>query len=536
MAVSDFYAKALDIASEGVVPSSPDDVQEGCELPREWINHMTVKRWHFAGAAQYRKSLDDLGSNRYGDELSRLKLAEQHVKKALESSKRDVSEAIVADLKSLQGVLASNIARATKDNDLIYLEPVTPVAQLAPVTAAVMVHEKCPPEISNPIPLLRDSPAPAFGRPLFQELVPYGVHLALSIYDDRKDTFVRDEIATRREELDGIATTTLQSLNLPGSLQALEQPVGLPPSLLRKSDEIRSEGGLGRIEALLDNVRQSSTMDTDLLGEIIATLDDDASRRPPDEACNHFAQRVQEFQRNLADAASADATVRQKLEEAQDSIGILEGGREALEAAVPAQHVASSSHASATDPQLQKQSRAVRALRIELEGLDDLLDSRASILAEAKATAASDDVRPKVMREAGAIAANATASGGGSALVIQAAHFEPLFEVEMQKYDKFKRELDLSESDQAERLERIRVSSLSRVIVRGHNAESGLISNVMMISSKLERSTRRSSDVNGRCRRWIPPIKSIAKLNLTSSRESASTISWPNCSMSSDSR
>ena len=44
-------------------------------LPSGWENHLTVKRWHFAAAAQYRKACDDLGANRYGDEPSSVKFA-----------------------------------------------------------------------------------------------------------------------------------------------------------------------------------------------------------------------------------------------------------------------------------------------------------------------------------------------------------------------------------------------------------------------------------------------------------------------------
>lgn len=188
---------------------------------------MTVKRWHFAAAAQYRKSCDDLGANRcvknlgnllrrapiltlpiarrYGDELGRLKVGEGHVKRAMDSSKRGVAQSVLDDLKSLQQIIAANLARGSRDNDLIYLEPITPASNLPPIAPAVMAKAVLPAELANPIPLLRETPAPALGKPLFAELVPYGVHLAISIYEDRKDSLVREEISARREELDAIS-------------------------------------------------------------------------------------------------------------------------------------------------------------------------------------------------------------------------------------------------------------------------------------------------------------------------------------------
>jgi programmed cell death 6-interacting protein len=79
-----------------------------------------------------------------------------------------------------------------------------------------MVKTTTPIEVSDPVGWLmsRDSGM----EPLFSGLVPYGVHLALSmydacailwwlmsgIYDDRKDTLVR-ELDGKREELDGVA-------------------------------------------------------------------------------------------------------------------------------------------------------------------------------------------------------------------------------------------------------------------------------------------------------------------------------------------
>lgn len=65
--------------------------------PQSIVNFVRVKKAHFAAAAHFRKSLDDLASNRYGEEISRLERAQASVqeamgvlgrgKKALESSR-----------------------------------------------------------------------------------------------------------------------------------------------------------------------------------------------------------------------------------------------------------------------------------------------------------------------------------------------------------------------------------------------------------------------------------------------------------------
>jgi programmed cell death 6-interacting protein len=48
----------------------------------------------------------------------------------------------------------------------------------------------------------------------------------------------------------------LRKLHLPSSLEALERPVGLPPSLVRKAEEVRLERGPTKIEASLADVER----------------------------------------------------------------------------------------------------------------------------------------------------------------------------------------------------------------------------------------------------------------------------------------
>jgi programmed cell death 6-interacting protein len=76
--VSEYYSEALAAANaakgaNGQWPFSfpsvslPTVAQSSANLltrwGQEWINHVNVKRLHFAAAAQYRKSCDDLAAN-----------------------------------------------------------------------------------------------------------------------------------------------------------------------------------------------------------------------------------------------------------------------------------------------------------------------------------------------------------------------------------------------------------------------------------------------------------------------------------------
>jgi hypothetical protein len=66
--------------------------------------------------------------------------------------------------------------------------------------------------------------------------------------------------------------SALQSLNLPGSIQALERPAGLPPSLLKKAEEVESEGGVQRIQSLLTEVQRLSKSNSKLLSDVCPTF------------------------------------------------------------------------------------------------------------------------------------------------------------------------------------------------------------------------------------------------------------------------
>lgn len=54
---------------------------------------------HFEAAAQYRLSQDELDKSRYGEEIARLRVAEGLAKKGLDTGKRGVADAVVADLR-----------------------------------------------------------------------------------------------------------------------------------------------------------------------------------------------------------------------------------------------------------------------------------------------------------------------------------------------------------------------------------------------------------------------------------------------------
>lgn len=145
----------------------------------------------------------------------------------------------------------------------------------------------------------------------------------------------------KREELDGVAASTLQSLSLPGSLQALERPIGLPPSLIKKAEEVDAAGGVDKIRSLFMDVQRLSKSNAKLLSDAWEILDQEAHEteqllerqphlaetRPPSHVANqHLIGQAHQWEDTIKQAAASDATVRAKWEEWRNQIEILAGG------------------------------------------------------------------------------------------------------------------------------------------------------------------------------------------------------------------
>ncbi|KAJ9125522.1 hypothetical protein QFC22_000483 [Naganishia vaughanmartiniae] len=447
MQVAEFYASALANSAEGLNPTAH-------YFPAAWTSHVTVKRYHFEAAAQYRLSMDDLEKGRYGDEIARLQLAETLAKKALDAVKPGLSTAVSSDLRSLQGILASSLKRAVRDNDLVYVQPIPPVAQLASITPAAMVKPVTPASVENSLEWLMHEG----GGALFSGLVPYGVHLALSIYDDRKDTLVRTELHGKREELDALAATTLQSLGLPGSITALERPTSLPPALLQKAEEVQMQGGIAKVQALLQEVTRVAKYNANTLEEVFDILDQEAMeeemlheryadidtiRQSSHQANAHLVEQAEKYRATLTQAKKSDGDVLLKWQEWVNLIGILAGGEDALE-----RHIPSSGRGN---PEADI-TPTIRSLRSLLEDLEDVRNHRARLVAEAQRVVQQDDIRSLVVQEAARLA------HGGSGDV-QTEWFENIFEKELAKYHRLIEEMQGQQAKQERLLANIRAQN-----------------------------------------------------------------------------
>lgn len=184
--VSDFYDQAAEFGTKSDCIST------------DWIHQMAAKHHHFAAAAQYRASRECLEKQNYGEEVARLRDSLICVNEALKEA-RWINKSVLADLHGLKSRITDDLKRAEKDNDVIYLLPVTPKSELATLGRAGMATPRVPTELTDPRSALGERGN--FGQPLFAKLVPYSVHIAVSIYQERRDRIVNTKIVDELQNL-----------------------------------------------------------------------------------------------------------------------------------------------------------------------------------------------------------------------------------------------------------------------------------------------------------------------------------------------
>ncbi|KAG6872669.1 hypothetical protein C0995_007778 [Termitomyces sp. Mi166 len=362
-------------------------------FPSYWLPHIEAKFHHFSAVSQYRKSMDEIEASRYGTEIAWLQEAQAETKKAYDIARRGrIAPPVVQDIQSLLEIVQKNLSRAERDNDLIYHQDVPASSALVAIAQTNLVSSTVPSGLTDPTSLIGN------GRLIFGELVGWGAKEAI---------------------------------------KALERPIGLPPSLLRKAEEIRLEDGPTKIEVSIEDVQRLAQQDQAILDEAMDILDNEASedeaarkyshldRLPSHEANVELIAKEKRYRTILAQAAASDETVRQKWDEWEQNIVELTWSEEDLEASIPSSTISSS---AVTTVQGRETQNHARALRVQIEALDDLHRTREQLVRRVRTLATADDVRERVTR---------VAVGFARLTEVTPAMFEDMSDEELAKYDKF---------------------------------------------------------------------------------------------------
>ncbi|KAG9205381.1 pH-response regulator protein palA/rim20 [Epicoccum nigrum] len=449
--VSDLYNEATEAGIQSDAVSS------------EWIHHMTAKHHHFAAAAQYRAACDSLEKRKYGEEVARLKDSLTCVSEALKEQ-RYINKVVLADLNGLKNRVTEDLKRAEKDNDMIYLLPVPPKAELKILDRANMVVSRVPKELAESNAMLGDHGE--LGPALFSKLVPYSVHLAASIYVDRRDRLVNTTIVEELENLTAQIHEVLRSLNLPGSLQALEKPLGLPPGLMAHAEEIRQQDGIHRLERSMEDTQKLMYSDQAVYNEGVEILkseaveDENARRRygtaqwtrpSAEQAAPKLYAQIKEIDGYFKAAANSDNIVKTKLRENERFIRLLSGPDHDLENYVP------SGRRPAITGDVEREAGKLRGCFNELSRLESRRRRKIEAL---RTKAKQDDINPELLREAARLEREYPMQ------TIEAVQFENLFDRRLQMYDVDQDMVQEEEKEQAEATKRLQDANASFLIAR----------------------------------------------------------------------
>ncbi|KAI0025186.1 BRO1-like domain-containing protein [Xylariomycetidae sp. FL0641] len=437
--VSDLYNDASEAAMRSEAVSS------------SWIHHMSAKHHHFAAAAQYRAARECLEKRKYGEEVARLTDAVACVNEGLKESRGGyLNKAVVDDLNNLKRRVEEDLKRAERDNDVIYLNPVTPKSELKILDRATMAIARTPPQISSPLDYLGEKGE--FGPALFTKLVPYSVHIAVSIYEERRDRMVNQNIIGELDVLNERMHEVLSSLNLPGSIQAFEKPLGLPGTLVQHAEEIRQADAIYRLQKSFADIDKLRAADIALFEEgrelLHAEEEEDnrlrrkygtdrwsrpESRKEPTEGMKLWNQ-VADAEQWFSNSLSSDNVVREKFNAVEPMLAVLAGPDRSIMDFVP------SSRRTEIPETLKPAISRLRSAYNDVTRLESRRRKKAEALRE---KARSDDIKHDILAEAARLE-----RGHAVATAIVPAHFEDFFERRLDSL--YEPELELVQKEGAE--------------------------------------------------------------------------------------
>lgn len=219
-------------------------------FPAVIASYLGAKSQLYQATAHYRKSMEFLEEKQYGREIYKLREALDSLNGARDlatASGTICTDATILSSSILQLVatLKKELDRATKDNDLIYQEPIPVRGAWSEVGSAVVVKPFAFPEAT----LVEALSAPF----LFEAIPNFKTAAAASEVRANAPSLLEPFNIRLSDALNQIEEIFVRH-NLPSSVEAVMVPSGIPDEILVKSQELQQQGGIpvlhGRMEAI----------------------------------------------------------------------------------------------------------------------------------------------------------------------------------------------------------------------------------------------------------------------------------------------
>lgn len=187
-------------------------------------------------------------------------------------------------------------------------------------------------------------------------------------------------------------------MNLPGSLQALEKPLGIPATLVSRAEEIRQQDGLNRLRRSFTDIAKIKANDLAVYQEGVDLLsaekeeDDRArikhgtdrwTREPSEVAGQKLYANAKEINGYFTSAESTDELIHNKLRDSEAILRVLTGTNRDLESYVP------NSQRATLTPELEREASRLRSCLNEVSRMEQRRKRRIETL---KDKARSDDI------------------------------------------------------------------------------------------------------------------------------------------------
>lgn len=330
---------------------------------------------YYKALAQVKKSAEALAANRYGEEISRLNEATNLLTRCKEH-KRLMDSSTLNLLDTLAGQIVKNLERAIKDNSIIYHETIPAVTGLPDIGQAIVARATVMPDWS------KDPSVPS--RPILSRLVPETIRVRSIEYYEKRNAQVA-ELFSRLRGLKQVEQEIMKECNLPSLLDASQTSMGLPESILEKSQYVRSNGGaeslqssLTTVDALKSDAKQLLKQVEDLLTEELAN-DSQARQefgskwtRPESEKLTKTLQAaLDSYKKSFLEAGQSDLRIQSEFDDCIVGITSLDSSQSELEESIPS---------STTNNSQRGDVNLARNLRVKLEIVNGFEGRRISLI------------------------------------------------------------------------------------------------------------------------------------------------------------
>lgn len=323
------------------------------------------KAVYYKSLAQFRKSSEAFSANRYGEEISRLNEANQILNRCKESKKL-MNPETVNQLETLSGQITRNLERANKDNSIIYHEIVPAASGLPDIGQAVVARAIAMPDWS------KDSSVPS--RPILSRLVPETIRSRSVEYYQKRNERI-EEIYYRLKGLKQAEADVMKECNLPSLLDVAQTNMGLPASILEKSQSVRSSGGsealyssMTTIESLKEDAKQLLKQVEELLNEenladlrMRQEFGDKWTRPESETLAKNLHQALESYKKSLIAAGESDAKLQKEFDDAIVGITSLDSSQVELEESIPASTAHNSQRGDSATAAKLRQKLAITA-------------------------------------------------------------------------------------------------------------------------------------------------------------------------------